>query len=291
MRLNSAFLLLVIAVITACAPGASVLAPPSFTVVSEQTGLVRLEPPGVGNGAAVFRLVLDARNPNPIGVQLAGLDGDFYLEGRRVAASRFTDGIALPAQGVARLTLDVEAPLAEAPHLLAQLARLMAGETVAYRLDGTVSVDVLGTRQRYPSLTLAGGDLRAPGPLALPEVRFHGASTGVRIEGLRAHIDVGLEIRNDTFLGFEARGPDLLLLLDGRVVGRARMPVTPVPAFGTAVTVLRVEAGLPELGAALFAQLQGAPSTLQVAVDGDIAFSVPGVVESSLTLARLTSGL
>lgn len=75
----SLFLLSLTLLLAACVPGASVVSPPAFQLCSG--ALVRLEPPGVGRGAAVVRLELDVRNPNPIGVEIAGLDGDLHLAG------------------------------------------------------------------------------------------------------------------------------------------------------------------------------------------------------------------
>lgn len=279
--------LLLLLVLTACAPGAAVISAPTFAVVAEGSGLVRLEPPGVGRGAAVFRLQIEATNPNPIPIRLAGFDGHLSLADRRVASSRFTDGISLPAAGTGRLVLDIEAPLAEAPHLIGQMALLLTGASVPYQVDGTVSVDVFGAVQRFPSITVARGEMRAPGPLRVPDVRIDPAASRIRLEGLTAVVEVGLEIGNPTFLGYLVRGPQLELRLDGRSVGRASIPETPVPAFGDATALVRVEAGLAQLGAALAAQVQGG-GVLEVVVDGDLVFEVPGVVESRLPLAGIS---
>lgn len=279
--------LMLLLVLTACAPGAAIVSPPTFAVVADGSGLVRLEPPGVGRGAAVFRLEIEATNPNPISIRLAGLDGELSLADRRVASSRFTEGISLPAGGSSRLVLDIEAPLADAPHLIGQMARLVTGASVPYQLDGTVSIDVFGTVQRFPSLTVARGELRAPGPFRVPDVRFDPAASRIRLDGLTAVVEVGLEIRNPGFLGFVVRGPQLDLRLDGRSIGRTSVPETPVPAFGDATAIVRVEAGLAQLGAALAAQVQGR-GVLEAVVHGDLVFEVPGVVESRFPLAGIS---
>lgn len=286
-----AIVVLLLLLVTSCVPGASVVSPLDFRLRSEGSGLLRLEPPGVGSGAAVIRLELDVHNPNPFGVDLAGLDGDLFIGGSRVASSRFVDGLAVPAQGSGRLTLDIEASLADAPHLVGQMARLVAGEAVAYRLDGTVRLEVLGTPQSFPSVTVARGELDPPGPLRPPTVRFDAASSGVRLSGLRAQIEVGLEIENPLPLGYYARGPELRLLLDGRPVGRASLPATPVPAMSTTHAVLQVEAGVAELGAALLSRLQGGSSGLQLAVDGRLTFELPGVADASMALSGVGGAL
>lgn len=283
-------LLTVLVFLTACVPGANVVAPPSFALVPEASGLVRLEAPGVGRGAAVIRIVLDVTNPNPIPIEVAGADADFVLADRRVAQSRVRDGLALAANGTSRWTIDVEVPLAEAPHAVGQLARLVGGDRVPYRLDGALTLDVFGTMQRTPMLTISRGELAPPGPLALPQVGLDPSASRVGLEGLTAFVEVALSIRNDTWIGYRVEGPSLLVLLDGRPVGSASAPPAAVPAFGETTVVIRAEASVVDLGAALAAQLQGG-GALQVAVDGDLVFSVPGIVQASLGLERIGATL
>jgi hypothetical protein len=100
-------------------------------------------------------------------------------------------------------------------------------------------------------------------------------------------VEVGLELRNPTFLGFQVRGPDVEISLGGTRIGRASVPPTPVPAFGIATAVVRIETGLAQLGALLAGRIQ-AGASLEAVVNGDLVFEIPGVVEASLPLAGLT---
>jgi hypothetical protein len=280
-RLALALLPLLVAA-SACLPGASLVTAPTFEVRSAT--LARLEPPGVGGGAAVVQLELSVRNPNPVGLRLAALDGELILGGRRVAAGRFPAGVSVPARGAGRLTLEIAAPLTGAPHLAGQMARLLAGESVAYRLDGAVAVEAFGTTQRLPTVTVARGELAPPGPLRPPTVRLDLSSSAVRLDGLTARVEVGLAIDNPLVVGFLARGPEVEVRLAGRPVGRASLPPTPVPARSATVATLRVEAGAAELGAALLARLRGGATGLELAVTGDLAFEIPGVASTSRAL-------
>lgn len=283
-------IVLLLTALTACVPGASVVAPPTFQVVADDTRLVRLEPPGVGSGAAVVRIALNATNPNPIPIEIAGLDAAFVLAGRNVAQSRFPDGVALAANGTSRWTVEVEVPLAEAPHVAEQMARLVTGSPVAYRLDGTLTLDVFGTRQRLPSVTLAQGELGPLGPLALPEVRFDPSASSVRLEGLSVVVDAALAIRNPSLFGYRVEGPSLLVLLDGRPVGSASVPPAAVPAFGEATVVFRAQASVVDLGTVIATQIQGG-GALEVAVDGALEFVLPGIGRASLGLERIGATL
>jgi LEA14-like dessication related protein len=277
--------LVLMLLLSACAPGlTSVISPPSFRVVEAGTGLVSLEPAGVGLGAALVHLEIEARNPNPFPVELAGLDGGFFLADQRVAASTFREGISLPANGTARLGLDVEVPVEGAAHLVSQLARLVAGDPVPYRLDATVSIDVFGTTQQFPALTVAQGRLQAPGGLRPPTVRLDPASTDVRFSGLTAIVSVGLMIDNPLPLGYFVRGPQVTLQLDGRPVGRASIPRTAVAANGDSRAALRFEVGLADAGAALLSRLQGGGSGLRMALAGNLSVEIPGIASTSAPL-------
>jgi LEA14-like dessication related protein len=285
---RSLLLLALLAPLAACAPGAtSLISAPTFRVVEAETSLVRLEPAGVGSGSALIHLELEAHNPNPFALQLAGLDGDFYLAGDRVAGSTFSRGISLPANGRSRLGLDVEVPVAGAAQLLAQFARLVAGDPVPYRMDATVSVEVLGAPQRFPSVTVAQGELRVPGGLRPPTVRLDPAASSIRLSGLSVQVDVGLLIDNPLPIGYFVRGPRLSLELDGRQVGQASLPRVPVPAAGTTSAALRFDLGLADVGAAMMTRLQGGTNGIRLALDGDLAVEIPGVASLSRPLGEV----
>lgn len=285
MKRNLLFGLLLLALV-ACAPGAtSVVAPPTFRVIEAQTSLVKLEPAGIGQGGALIHLELEARNPNPFPLHLAGLDGDFYLGDQRVAGTSFRQGISLSAGGTSRLGLDIEVPVSGAPQLLSQLARLVSGDGTRYRVDATVSVDVLGAPQQFPSLTVAQGELRVPGGLRPPTVRLDPGATQVRLSGLNAQIDVALVVDNPLPLGYWLRGPRLGLQLDGRPVGNASLPRVAVPASSSTTAVLRFELGFSDLGAAILTRLQGGATGMRLALDGELALEIPGIASTGAPLS------
>jgi LEA14-like dessication related protein len=282
---RSLLLLTLLVPLSACAPAVTTLvSPPTFRVVEAETSLLRIEPAGVGSGAALVHLELEAHNPNPFAIQLAGLDGDLFLAGQRAAGSSFREGVALPANGRSRLGLDVEVPVQGAQQLLTQFARLVAGEAVAYRMDATVSVDVLGALQRFPSLTVAQGELRLPGGLQPPTVRLDTANSSIRLSVLSVQVDVGLIVDNPLPIGYFVRAPEVSLRLDGNHVGRASLPRTPVAASSISGTVLRFELGLADVGAAMMTRLQGGAGGMRIGLGGDLAVEIPGVVSLSRSL-------
>src|SRR5690606_7355533 len=184
----------ILLLVGACAPGAQVLSPPTFRLDAAGSGFVRIDPPGVGSGTALFRLALVVENPNPVGVRLAGLDGDLYLRDRRAAGASFRGGIDLPARGTAPLTLDVVVPLGAADDVLAAISALVGGAPLPYRLDAAVTVDVFGAPQRFPSFTLARGEVTGIPGLAAPKVELMGSS--LRLVSVR-NVEMRLHLRID----------------------------------------------------------------------------------------------
>lgn len=271
--------------LASCVPGATVVQAPTVTVGPEGARLVRLEPPGVGRGSALIRLDLELGNPNPVGLTLAGLDGELFLSGRSVATSRFPGGLTIPARGDAPLTLEVEVPLDGAAGVADAMARLVRGEGVPYRLELALQVEALGVAQRFPARPVASGEVRFQGQLRAPTVRFDGSASQVRVDGLTARIEVGLRIDNPGPIGFVATSPELELRLDGRSVGRASMPRTDVPAASEVPAFVSVEVGVAQVGAALLSRLRTGGRGLEIAVRGVASFDVPGVTRLAAGLA------
>jgi len=198
-------------VLSACVPGAvPLLEAPTFRLMSAGSGLVRLDPPGVGSGAAVFRFNLEVFNPNPFGLTLDRIDFDLAVNGRRAASSSFAGGLALAPRGSSPLTLEVAVPLATGLGLLSDLARLIAGEPTTYALQGVVTVDLLGVRQRLPAVTLASGTISQPLVLAAPRVSFSLEQSGLRELSLtRAVVELAFTLENPSPLGYLFRAPEL----------------------------------------------------------------------------------
>lgn len=138
--------------------------PPQFSEVEGQPAEIRLIGPGQGAGplgGAAIRLYTRVRNPNPFGLTLSTLSGDLFLEGGRAAGADFPLGLPLTAGGDAVIPLDLRVSFADIPGLADAIRRAVSGESLAYRLDGTVGVDAgqLGTPTFGP-MTLLTGDLR-----------------------------------------------------------------------------------------------------------------------------------
>ena len=139
-----------------------IVQPPRFSVPSGQAAELRLAPPSLQNpmGGATIRLWARVENPNSFGLSLAALQGNLALEGTRAANVDFPLGVPLLARADTIIPLDITVSFSDLPGLADVAARLLTRSTVAYQLDGTVTVDAGALGQpRFGPSTLLRGDL------------------------------------------------------------------------------------------------------------------------------------
>jgi hypothetical protein len=112
-----------------------------------------------GLGGAGVRLWARVYNPNPFGLTLSTLRGSLFLEGTRSATVDLPLGLPLVAQEEQAVPIDISIDVADLPGLVNVVGRAVTGQTVGYRLDGTIGVDAgaLGTPTFGP-MTLVRGD-------------------------------------------------------------------------------------------------------------------------------------
>jgi len=282
MRLAIAAMTL--ALLGACAPGAAVLSPPSFTLDASKSGFVSIDPPGVGDGTALFRLALTVTNPNPVGVRLSGLDGALFLREARAASTSFRGGIDLPPDKSAPLILDVRVPLGAAPALLDTVANFVAGAATPYRFDAAVTIDVFGAPQRFPAFTLVRGELAPAGGLPAPRLTLLGSQ--LRFESVNSVVlELNAELGNPGLIGYQAQVPELVLSVGGARAATASLPKVAVPSGGVAPVTLTFRFDPLSLGTAVAAQVQAASAGvggLSVQLSGGWRLEAPGIVTTSL---------
>lgn len=281
------------ALLSACVPSANVLSVPTFSLDAASSGFVRIDPPGVGDGTALFRLALEVQNPNAIPIKLAGLDGALYVRNTRAAAATFRGGVDVPARGAAPLIMDVTVPLGAAPALLEALATYVGGAVTPYRLDAAVTIDVLGAPQRFPDFTLVRGELPAPSLLQAPQVQLVGG--GMRFESVSSvAVNLGVRLTNPGRLGFRVAAPELKLAVAGAEAATATLEPVDLPAGGSTDVTLTFRFDPLRLGGAVAAQVQAASSGaagLAVSLAGGWSLDAPGLATLSLQPTSLLEGI
>lgn len=284
-----------IGTLAACAPSSSVVSPPTFTFVPAGSGLVRIDPPGVGQGAAVFRVNLMVENPNPVGVRLASLSGDLVLQGVRAASASFTGGLDVGAKKTVPLALDVSIPLVGVPRLLPVLASMVAGAATEVAVDAEVGLSVFGAVQRFPRFTIVRSTVTAPLSMLAPKLSFDAGSASVNVVSLsKVELSIGGTLTNPAAIGYLASVPALALRLDGKAAAQGSLASVSVPAGSSVPVTLTFAFDPMRLGAAMAGRLQtlaGGSGTVAFGLEGGWKLEAPGIGTAELPVGELLAGL
>jgi hypothetical protein len=167
LRPRAAAALAIVCTVAGCAAANTllrdVLQAPVFEAAPGRQAELRLIGPSAQRplGGATIRLFAHVRNPNPLGLTLSQLAGSLFLEGTQAAQVSFPLGVPLQAQGDAVVPLDISLSFSDVPNLAGVAQRALTGAPLAYRLDGSVTVDAgaLG-RPSFGPMNLLAGSVR-----------------------------------------------------------------------------------------------------------------------------------
>jgi hypothetical protein len=120
-----------------------VVQPPRISVAEGREAELRLVPPSAARplGGAQLRIWARVENPNAFGLTLAALRGNLFLEAAQAADVDFPLGMPLSAGGDTVIPIDLNISFGDMPGLVDAAQRILTQNRVAYRLDGTVTVD------------------------------------------------------------------------------------------------------------------------------------------------------
>ena len=143
-----------------CATLSQIIQPPQLSVAEGRDAQLQLLGPSSSRplGGATLRIWTRVHNPNAFGLTLAALRGNVFLEDTRAGEVNFPLGLPLTAAGDTIIPLDVNISFSDLPGLVDVAQRIVSRNSVAYRLDGTLSVDAgpLGQPSFGPSTWLRG---------------------------------------------------------------------------------------------------------------------------------------
>jgi len=143
-RLGSVVLLVAAAVaLGSCASLNQLVQPPEFTSADGRDAQLQLVGPSSARplGGATLRIWTRVRNPNAFGLTLAALRGNIFLEDTRAGDVEFPLGLPLAAAADTVIPLDISISFSDLPGLVDVAQRIVTRNRVAYRLDGTITVD------------------------------------------------------------------------------------------------------------------------------------------------------
>jgi hypothetical protein len=131
--------------------------PPRFEQAPDHQPEIRLR----GLTGAGVRLWTRVTNPNPFSLTLGTLKGTLFLENSRAADADFPLGLPLAAGGDTTIPIDLSVSFADIPRLADVVRRAANGQSLAYRLDGTIGVDAGRLGQPvFGPMTLLQGQVR-----------------------------------------------------------------------------------------------------------------------------------
>lgn len=143
-----------------CATLNQLVQPPEFAVAQGRESQLRLLGPSTSRplGGASLRIWTRVQNPNAFGLTLAALRGNIFLENERAGEVDFPMGLPLTASGDTIIPLDINISFADVPGLIDVVQRIVSRNSVAYRLDGTVTLDAapFGQPSFGPTTWLSG---------------------------------------------------------------------------------------------------------------------------------------
>jgi len=155
-----AFAALTLLATGSCATLSQIVQPPEFTAASGRDTQLRLLAPSASRplGGASLRIWTRIRNPNAFGLTLAALRGNIFLENERAGEVDFPLGLPLAAAADTVVPLDINISFSDLPGLVGVAERIVTRNRVAYRVDGTVTVDAgaLGQPTFGPSTWVSG---------------------------------------------------------------------------------------------------------------------------------------
>jgi LEA14-like dessication related protein len=216
-------------------------------------------------------VVLQVRNPNPVGVMVTGLDYELQVDGVRLAGGSRDEDTRIHASGSSSVSLPLRV---EYPDLLASSSRLLDRERSSYLVSCGVSC-------RVPVL----GEVRVPVTVegTLPVLRLPSVSfSGLRIEELSvsgARLLLRLELENPG--GYPLVVSELVfgLEVDGEPWARG--------STEEAVEIGKNTAGILELPLDLDLARMGEGARSLLSGQGEIAYLLEGAVrfQAGLPLA------
>lgn len=274
MKKTSALALALLAFVAAGCAGLSELArvafkEPRLTFRTATVEALDLE-------GATIGVKFDLENPNGFGLDVARVGWGVEVEGTRIATGDMPGGLAIPANGVAPLTIPVRVRYKDVPGIIGLLTSRR--DAIAYKLSGSVGVR---TPIGVVDLPVSHSDrLALP---SLPSFSLQGLS--LRTTSLtEMALDVKVGVKNPNAFPLPAGRLDYALSLAGFEVARAQDAALAKVPGGAAQTVsIPVRVSILKAGRAATELARGAPVELGLAGTADVA-GIPVPLDLAATL-------
>ncbi len=213
-------------------------------------------------------LLFSVNNKAPVGLSLASLDYQFELEGEQVLSGEQSDGLSLPADGQAELTVPISLTFSDISSLL---GAAKGKDVLEFGLSGDMGIDTPAGVLQLPYS--AAGELPV---LRAPSV----ALSGLRVDDLallenRATVALDLSVTNDGGASIGLKDLDYTLKLAGAEVADGQLSSLGSVDGGSTQTVsLPINLTLTSLGSAALEAIKSG-GQVQVGLSGGLSVETP----------------
>ena len=279
------------ATLLGCLPDLRSLEPPRLDYLPAASGLLRLDPPGVGAGEAVFALAFEVYNPNPYRLRLERLEAEVLIgevSPAPAARSALTGGALVGALGRERLALELRLPLLPDSPVLSELNALLSGEALDLRLEGFPVLAFGQLEQALSPRTLLATRLRGPFLPEPPRLALEPGSGLREASAESAVYELVLRAENPGPIGYRWRAEALELRLAGEPVAALPSFAADLPAGSSAL--LRIPFELPRAALATLEPAAPGQNGLSLSLLGGVDLELPGLRVLELPVGVLVSG-
>ncbi len=163
---------------------------------------------GISFDQAKLEFTLDVNNPNPIPVQLAGLDYNFLVNGQQLLAGEQREGVKIAANQTSQVKLPLVLKFAD---IFESVKNLSNSKTLDYSIktDALIDLPLMGITRVPAEKT---GQVPVP---QLPKISLGGIN--IKSLGLTgADVEIGLNLNNPNAFGIDIRDLGYDLIINGK---------------------------------------------------------------------------
>ncbi len=163
---------------------------------------------GISFDQAKLEFTLDVKNPNPIPIQLAGLDYKFLVNGQQLLAGEQREGVKIAANQTSQVKLPLVLKFAD---IFESVKNLSNSKTLDYSIktDALIDLPLMGITRVPAEKT---GQVPVP---QLPKISLGGIN--IKSLGLTgADVEIGLNLNNPNAFGIDIRDLGYDLIINGK---------------------------------------------------------------------------
>ncbi len=209
-------------------------------------------PQNISLTEGTFLFNFDVNNPNPLGLTLNEVTYNLDINGKDLLKDQLKDGVNLPAQGKATMTIPVTLRYTD---VFNSLSDALKSDSVTYDINGNVGIGPLSVPYRHQ------GKLKMP---KLPDVSLAAFSVSkLSLEG--AAVKMKLKLINPNDFGINLHGLDYAIKLQGEEFAKGIAKNTaPLAAKGESLMDLDFNISFKELGRSGMALLKGTGAKYEI---------------------------